>query len=179
MSAKKNQSNELVRECMVSALLKLMETKPISAVTITELAEKAGVSRMAYYRNYGSKEEILTTHLEEIFAAYQTDITKLNGHGSYNDRRNLLRCFQYFSDHSDFMKCLYKSGMGYMLLRSLSDYLIATYYSEDKGIFFYYTLQAFAGSLYNTYIVWILGGLKESCEDMAKIMSDIYSDKEK
>ena len=57
MKSKKNQANVLAKECMVSALMQLLEDKPLSAISVTELTEKAGVSRMTYYRNYQSKEE--------------------------------------------------------------------------------------------------------------------------
>ena len=39
---------------MVQALIQLLKTKSLSNITITELTERAGVSRMTYYRNYHS-----------------------------------------------------------------------------------------------------------------------------
>lgn len=45
-------SNFFSRDCMVQALIQLLKTKSLSNITITELTERAGVSRMTYYRNY-------------------------------------------------------------------------------------------------------------------------------
>ena len=70
MKAKRNQANVLAKECMVSALMQLLETKPLSAISVTELTEKAGVSRMTYYRNYQSKEEIFQDYLDDICLLY-------------------------------------------------------------------------------------------------------------
>ena len=41
-----SQANIIAKECIVSALLKLIYEKPLSTITISELTKKAGVSRM-------------------------------------------------------------------------------------------------------------------------------------
>ena len=56
---KMNEVNLLTKECIVTALLRLMDTKNYSDISITEITNLAGVSRMAYYRNYKNKDEIL------------------------------------------------------------------------------------------------------------------------
>lgn len=54
-----SQTNVFAKECIVLALLKLIYIKPLSSITVSELCEKGGVSRMTFYRNYDSKEDIL------------------------------------------------------------------------------------------------------------------------
>ena len=171
---KKNRSNLLARECMVSALMQLLESKPLSAISVTEITKKAGVSRMAYYRNYTSKEEIFKTYLDDIFAAYKKDNTFLSKEGFCNDKTHMLHCFRYFYAHRDFIRCLLKSGMGDLLLQALSIYMTETYYTKSDDITLYYTLCAFAGALYNTYIAWIDRDTEETAETMADIMCRIF-----
>ncbi|MGN1146874.1 MAG: TetR/AcrR family transcriptional regulator [Lachnospiraceae bacterium] len=181
---KRSQSHLIARECIVSALMQLLETMPLSAISVTELAKKAGVSRMTYYRNYSSKEEIFSTYLDDIFAAYKRDIASWPVKGMYNDYQHMLHCFQYFYTHKDFIKCLLKCGLGDLLLKSLSAYMIETYYTgEDNEASFctekdskssYYTLQAFAGALYNIYIAWIDRDTAESAEEMAAMMCSLF-----
>ena len=48
---------------MEISLLQLLEKKELAKITISELVNRAGVSRASFYRNYNSKEEIL----EELF----------------------------------------------------------------------------------------------------------------
>ena len=62
----KSPSNLLVRECIVEAMIKLIYEKPLSAITISELTERAGVSRMTFYRNYGSKEDVWKDELADL-----------------------------------------------------------------------------------------------------------------
>ncbi len=56
---KKQEANALVIECITSALLEMMKTKPFDSITITGLTKRAGVGRVSFYRNFESKEDIL------------------------------------------------------------------------------------------------------------------------
>lgn len=60
-----NGGHELAVDSIYTALLQLMEKKPYSEISITDIVQRAGVSRMAYYRNYQTKDEILTKRLEK------------------------------------------------------------------------------------------------------------------
>lgn len=55
------------------ALLSLMAEKDIRRVTIDELAIRAGVGRATYFRNFSSKEELLTAYLVRRWRAYEEE----------------------------------------------------------------------------------------------------------
>ena len=64
-----NQENKAItRESIEISLLQLLEKKDFKKITIAELVERAGVARAAFYRNYGSKEEILKSIFESSIA---------------------------------------------------------------------------------------------------------------
>lgn len=63
---RKNSANVFAKECIVTALIELMKIKPYNSISITDIANRAGVSRMAYYRNYVSKDDILNKYMEEV-----------------------------------------------------------------------------------------------------------------
>ena len=52
------KDHEVVENSLTQALFELMNRKPFSEITVTELVNHAGVGRATYYRNYTSKEEI-------------------------------------------------------------------------------------------------------------------------
>ena len=60
------KSNNFIKSCIVTALIELMKERDFDQITITEIANKAGVSRMAYYRYYTSKNDILVQYLDEV-----------------------------------------------------------------------------------------------------------------
>ena len=65
---------KLTRESIQTALILLLQEKKWEDITITNIVERAGVSRMAYYRNYESKEDILKD-ISDDFMAKLTEIT--------------------------------------------------------------------------------------------------------
>ena len=42
----------LVMESLTEALIQLMRKKPLAEIKISELCDKAGVSRVSFYRNF-------------------------------------------------------------------------------------------------------------------------------
>ena len=43
--------NTIIKECITTAFVKLLKSKPISKISITEISKVAGVSRMTFYRS--------------------------------------------------------------------------------------------------------------------------------
>ena len=83
------ENNAITRESIEISLLQLLEKKDLKKITISELVQRAGVSRAAFYRNYDSKEEIL----ESIFQSSIAKITKsLDG---YNLKTDLYQVWVY------------------------------------------------------------------------------------
>jgi len=74
-----------VKEAIFSTLMALLRKKHLSEVTITELARKAGVSRMAFYRNYSSKDDIIVKYLDEQFESFLAKIRKAKDPNAYQD----------------------------------------------------------------------------------------------
>ncbi|HFI0633279.1 TPA: TetR/AcrR family transcriptional regulator [Streptococcus suis] len=53
------------------ALLQLIQQKEYEKITITDIAKRAGVTRISFYRNFESKDDILKQALERAFSVYQ------------------------------------------------------------------------------------------------------------
>ena len=52
---------KLTRQCLQEALIILLEKKNFEEISVTDICKKAGVSRMAFYSNFLSKEELSNT----------------------------------------------------------------------------------------------------------------------
>jgi len=61
-------------DCIYEALLQLMRDRPYRQITISDITRRAGVSRMAYYRNYAEKDDILLGHLAAAMAEVEAHI---------------------------------------------------------------------------------------------------------
>lgn len=73
--SKDNDIHQLAVDCIYQALVQLMETKPYEDITITDITKKAGVSRMAYYRNYREKDDILIDHLKKTLKNAESGVS--------------------------------------------------------------------------------------------------------
>nr|OTP12893.1 hypothetical protein A5888_003474 [Enterococcus sp. 9E7_DIV0242] len=69
--------NAITKESIFTALMILMEKKDFHKISITEVTSKAGVSRMAFYRNYEILEDVITDYLTTFFAKYEEKICLL------------------------------------------------------------------------------------------------------
>jgi AcrR family transcriptional regulator len=64
--ARKNIPNSVSKEYLLKSLVNLMHEHTYQSITITDITSAAGVSRMAYYRNYAQKDEIISKFILSI-----------------------------------------------------------------------------------------------------------------
>ncbi len=172
MSKRISQSNIIAKKNVVSALLELIYEKPISMISISELTNRAGVSRMTFYRNYNSIEEIFGKELDEIFQKYELDDVN-SVEGIYYDEIHMRHCFTYFYSYRQFLEGLVYCGFGDMFLKKLTGYTYTKWYEiveQDEE----YKLVGFAGFVYSTYMLWKEKNYKESVEEMATYISKVF-----
>jgi AcrR family transcriptional regulator len=55
------------RRLLQQALLQLLGDEPLSKLTISQIAARADVSRQAFYLHFSSKEELLLSHVDDVF----------------------------------------------------------------------------------------------------------------
>lgn len=148
-----NPARAETRACITKALVKLTQEKALSSISVTELCQAAGVSRMAFYRNYRSKEEVFTARLEEVIADYARVTEPLLKAGTlWYDVGHLSTCFEFFKNNAALMNCLFRCGFTGLLVKSISEFLIGRYGNgTPEGN---YILTAFAGSLCACYPLW-------------------------
>ena len=81
----------VAEERIALALLELLNVKPFDRISITEITEKASVSRVSYYRHFSSREDILLKHctyvLDSIVEGFRSGIIS----NCYGDKS----CFLY------------------------------------------------------------------------------------
>ena len=159
-------TNVFAKECILTALRALMKEKEFEEISITDITRKAGVSRMAYYRNYKSKKDIIVKSLEEN--AVKTDQYAIPIFES-GDMKAYIEClFTGFAQMSDFYASLQRANLGDMILRYFNRCLIrfmARYTDPEPRK---YEILAFSGAIYNMAITWIMEGLRETPGEMAQ-----------
>ena len=72
-----NSAHVLAMDCIYDALIDLMKVKPYNKISVTDITERAGVSRMAYYRNYEDKDDILLNRFREELIQLEKSLLNL------------------------------------------------------------------------------------------------------
>lgn len=170
--AKHNEVNLLTRECILTALLRLMETESYENISITDITNLAGVSRMAYYRNYKSKDEILLKHLEEAEEKLIEEI----GYGEVSSIREIiLYIFKYIQENAAVIQAIYDAGLNHLLSNMLSQRILHYFpvvSSSNEGK---YAVPFYAGAILSVFQLWFDNGMKESSEEMADIITALIN----
>jgi AcrR family transcriptional regulator len=88
------------RRLLQQALLQLLGDEPLSKLTVSQIAARADVSRQAFYLHFSSKEELLLSHVDDVFdqirAAALPSPTRPVGL-----RELLASTFAAWAEHSD------------------------------------------------------------------------------
>ena len=152
------------RNCLADALIDLLEDNKYEDISIQDIVDKAGFSRMAYYRNFKDKNEIIDYCLDNMFDTFirKTDIS----YHRMGAERFFETMFTIFSDAEmvRITKLLLKRG----LLGAIANQFVKRVqggFIPNQSQYFYDFL---AGGFFAVYLAWIGNGLKESPEEMAK-----------
>lgn len=174
MNKRISQANLYVKNEMYEALLKLLEEKTFSAISVSDITTQANVSRMSFYRNYDRIEDILIEHLDSIVEQYKKEDTYENikeAEKVYYGKKYMIHTFLFFYQNHDFIDTLISCGMGDLFLARITDYLIEKWVDREKDTRKdTLTISAYAGSIYNMYREWKKGGFQETPDEIADIL---------
>lgn len=162
---KRKEANLRVKERITTTLFHLLEQKSISEISVSEIIAGAGVARASFYRNYSSKESVIPTLIADVLETFRETIQY--DENNFYTYENVRRSFEYFSRYETQVLDLHRFGYGSILLEMLNQF-----HEEVAGTMAYrsierYKLYIYIGSLYNTAMIWLQGGQKESVEEIA------------
>lgn len=158
------------RECIRTALIYLMKETPLNEITVTSIIQRAGVSRAGFYHNYTCKEDVLkdisTTLYEKIADYYKEELSNLDPYQRY------AQLFHRLKDRSDMFELLLKSQFQF---NNVFDFDYFIHRNEQPAT--PETHYRFTGMVYaHRFIMreWFQNGMKESPEEMATILCNIF-----
>ena len=155
------ESNRITKECLQTAMFKLMGQMPFDKITITEIAKRAGVSRLAFYRNYGTKEELVTDMCRAVF---QELTVSLNSDRFRRDRRQWYEnFFRTIQENSEYFQCYLNANL------KLSDGLLLESIYPAATPEEHYRRAASEGAFLQVLTEWFRSGMRESPEEMSML----------
>ena len=166
------ESNLFTKECIQVALLQLLTETPYDKVTITSIIERAGVSRAGFYRNYSSKEKIL----EEIASSLSLSLDTLLTNKLYqeNPKLWLINLFSQIKANANYFRVLIEANVPQKFFIKIGNFLEGT--TEAVSTAEHYLFIAIAASVKEICIDWFQNGMKESPEEMAELILEIFAE---
>lgn len=149
------ESRDFVKSCFRFALMIILKDKNNKKLSVTRLCQIAGVSRMAFYRNYDTIDDVLVDEIR-VFAL---GLAKNIGTDVYN---NWLTLFQAVEKKRDDLEAIIDAGFGNKILDVFFSLLPKN--EENR------TVQAMWLSLFHTMMIkWLKERWPKKAEDMARL----------
>jgi len=172
------------QERLQNALLGLLGTKELKAITVKEICEKAGISRNAFYQHYGYKEDLYdqmvaraTERIRDSLTPLIPDVTQVKEDTVASYARHII---DGVSEVRELIYVMLKSDEG-IFLRQLTDLIYTQMLTESFSFFgidetkdlrlFYEFLSAGMAAF---IIKWVLDG-DVTEEKAAALLAEILS----
>lgn len=163
---KRKEANLRVKRRITAALFSLMQEKSLSDIHITEIIQAAGVARASFYRNYCSKEDVLTTLIRDVLEDYRRELPEEPG--NFYTYENVLLSFQYFKKYRSYILDLCHSGFGSTILEELNHFHESLVGTMPASSIQRYEIYIYIGALFNTAMIWLAGDQRTSPEAMSE-----------
>ena len=163
------EANEICRECIQTALIRLMGTKDLKDITITELTRTAGVSRTTYYRNYYDKEDVLQDLFRSLMGEIAADI--LAAQTVYDAA---LAVFGGIQKNVEVYRVLMRANYAEAMLREITR--IASADTPEDEALEQMRIAFVTGALFNMVRIWADAGMEQIPEQMAGMYLEILGE---
>lgn len=168
-----NAPEEYSRFYIVQALFKLMGSYEYEKISVTDIADKAGVGRATFYRYFKCKEDVLIYYFQHnhkdfvfgqrFYPRCKEDYIKI-----------VENVFSMFKENKEPFKLMRKAHLEYLYLDYLNEQFTKTFDNDypDKNSYLPYL---YSGMLFNVSIKWLDNDCKEPVKTLAQmVVNAIY-----
>lgn len=150
-----------------NALIEIMQKKSIEKITVDELCEAGGIGRATYFRNFKSKDEILTAYFIMKWRAYE-QMHKLKEY-KLNDSYRVSMYFDFCYSMREINDLIFSQGHHGAILNA---YEIIVTDSDTENAVYNYETYYMAYGLFGILMKWAKGGYSETPQELAEIVTE-------
>lgn len=145
------------KEFITTAMLQMLTKEKLSALTVSLVCKRAGVSRMAFYRNFDGLEQILYEYYQpKIAAVFEVVSQNTQEADKYNSQLN------FFSTFGDALLSSVDHGFEPIIQRIFIEEVKKFYAADSDG---YWTTFMSAG-VYAIWRKWLLDGQQKPLKEI-------------
>jgi len=165
------------RRWLYDALLQLMQEKPFRDIQITEIADRAQVARPTFYLHFRSKEELLLSQVEIVFAEFLTELSITISAGNYDRQKYSILIFKYWERNAETLRMVLQADLHEAFRERLRKYFslaISQLTSREEESKADEQTREFiidfeSGGAYQLLTQWIALGMPYSAEQMGSL----------
>lgn len=166
------RENNLTRKYIMEAFYLLLTKKHYNKITVCDICEKAGVSRMSFYRNFESKEDLLNCGLEQTIDGLHEKVKGLETINQYTITKEIFETFKNFKEiipslkDSPVIKTILFSSIEKLKKEGSHDKINKT--SKYIPTFYF-------SAVITTIFEWLKSGAEESTDEMARLITSLVN----
>ncbi len=164
---KRKEANLHVKNSITDALIAIMNEKSFETISVSEITNRARVSRVSYYRNFNSKEDILTGILDDLMSRFTENINTVPKHTP--TRRVMTVFFHTARENAAVFKLLHQAGMDSHIQDSLDQFILSCPHFPSLDRRRTYPAYLFSGALFRLLLRWYDGGMTENDTELSNI----------
>ena len=158
------EKNTYVKQQITRTLIQLLEEKDINDISIKELCDTAMIGRASFYRNYSSKDNVISTYVHELISNWGEALEK---NPEANIQNFFEHLFNHFAENKTFYLSLHKQGLSSILLDTIKKKMELTASLPNNDA---YGRAWLAYGIYGLIEEWIGRGMVESPSEMNTII---------
>lgn len=164
---KRKEANLRVKHQITKALTELMNEKAYSDISVSEIVQRAGVSRVSYYRNYTNKEDILTEHLHTLMLQFSSQVNNLPKN---TPLRRVMTVFFHVARNEYFrFNLLHQASMDVHIQKGLEEFLLSSPHFPTLDRRRPYPACLFSGALFQLLLQWYARDMEENDTELSNL----------
>ena len=167
-----DEKENLTRGYIFDAFKYLLKTKSYDEISVCDITEKAGVSRMSFYRNFKSKDDLLYQGIDVIFNNLRKDFQKSENKSIYTISKLIFETFKNYKEelfsiaNNKITQHIIEAVPEKLKENTATDYMNKT--SKYVPVFYY-------GALTTVLFNWLKSGAEETPDEMAKLIAGLIN----
>lgn len=151
---RRKETTEELKESLSDALLDLLRDTPIEKIRMQDVADRAGVGRITFYRHFSSKQELIDYKLQALWNRYTE---------THQTERTDQWFFTFFYENRELLTRLYRLN----LFSCTHDFIVGLFASEYAASPESRFAVAFLSyGLLGIVTTWAADGFRKSTEEV-------------
>ena len=174
MNPTRNPSALRSKKEITEALLNLMKQYRFSDITVKQILYESQVSRKTFYRNFSSKNDVLTSYIRQLIHEYAdrlSSFSKSSDNAQFSPDGILKIIFEMCLDNREILLYLYDNELMYLLLQQINSEIPTIHtqivpenhylFADISPQYIEYIIDFNVGAVWNIIYTWIRRGMTD------------------